>query len=226
MERPEKFWREEFSMMEEEKIAEIRSEAKKFFNKVDPSHDWLHVKRVENIAEKILEKERANRDIVKISVLLHDIGREKEDSGEIDEHAEWGAEKAQEILEEKEVDKNKIERIKHCIRSHRYSTGPEPQTIEAKVLSDADNLDALGATGVARTFSVAGERKDPLADPEKPAEKDDSKAGETALNHFHKKILNLEERMYTEAGREIAEERHEFTERFVDRLEDEIRGLK
>lgn len=150
----------------------------------------------------------------------------KEDNGEIDEHSHWGAEKSEDILKDKGLDEEKIESIKHCIRSHRYSTGPEPETREAQILSDADNLDAIGATGIARTFSVAGERENPLADPDKPIEEDESSAGETALNHFHKKILKLRERMCTETGEELAERRHEFTERFVARFEDEIRGLK
>jgi uncharacterized protein len=212
--------------VKKEQIEAIRSEARKFFGDVDPSHDWLHVKRVEKLAEEIADKEGSDREIVKIAVLLHDIGREKEDDGEIDEHAEWGAEKAGEILQEHEMEEDKISRIQHCIRSHRYSTGPEPETVEAKVLSDADNLDALGATGVARTFSVAGERKNPLADPDRPIEEDGTEAGETALNHFYKKVLTLKDRMYTDAGREIAEERLEFTKKFVERLEKEIRGEK
>lgn len=209
-----------------EKLEELRREAKTFFGNVDPSHDWLHVKRVLKLSEEIAEKENVDRETVKSAVLLHDIGRKREDNGEIDDHAEWGAEKAEEILEEMNFNQNKIREIKHCIRTHRDSTGPEPETLEAKTLCDADNLDALGATGIARTFSVGGERQDAIADPDLPVEKDETSTGKTTLNHFYKKILELKTQMYTETGREIAEERHEYTRKFVERLEKELDGKK
>lgn len=207
-------------------LDEIRRIAKSYFGNVDPSHDWLHIKRVENLADNIAEKENADNEIVKLAVLLHDIGRKKEDRGEIKDHSSWGADKAREILEEKGYQEELIEKVDHCVDSHRYSTEPEPETLEAEVLADADNLDALGATGVARTFTVGGERGNPLADPDTPIEEDETEAGETSLNHFYKKILTLKDRMYTETGRELARERHKFTETFVERFEMEIRGEK
>ncbi len=94
------------------------------------------------------------------------------------------------------------------------------------MLSDADNLDALGASGIARTFTYGGEHESVIADPELPAEKDESDEGETSLNHLEKKILNLKSRMYTESGRKIAEKRHEYVEEFVDRFRAEMKGEK
>lgn len=200
----------------------IRKESKKFFEDISPSHDWLHVKRVYRLAETIAREEDADLQTVRLATLLHDIGRQKEDQGEIDDHAEWGAEKAKEILEREGYgDKDAVI---SCIRSHRYSTDPEPETLEAKILSDADNLDALGASGIARTFAYAGERKGKLMDTDLPVEEDDSAEGKTALNHLQKKILSLKDRMYTDTGRSIAEERHRFVEGYVERLQEEMKG--
>ena len=102
-------------------MEEIREEAKSFFGDLNPAHDWKHVRRVENISEKIAEKEEADEKKVKASVLLHDIGRKKEDEGEIEEHAEWGANKSEEILEDLGYGEEFIVEVKHCIRSHRYA---------------------------------------------------------------------------------------------------------
>ncbi len=205
-------------------MQEIREEVKSFFGDVNPAHDWKHVKSVENLSEKLAEEEGADQKIVKASVLLHDIGRKKEDEGEIENHAEWGAEKAQEILEGFGYDEGFIEEVKHCVMSHRYSKDPEPETLEAKVLSDADNLDALGATGIARTFTYGGEHGRVIADPELPADEDPESSGSNSFNHLQKKILNLKSRMYTGSGLDVAEDRHSYVESFVERFKDEMRG--
>lgn len=207
-------------------MKEIREEAKSFFGNLNPAHDWKHVRRVENISERIAENEDADKKVVKASVLLHDIGRKKEDEGEIENHAEWGAKKSGEILEDLGYGEEFISEVKHCIRSHRYSRKPEPETVEAKVLSDADNLDALGATGIARTFSYGGEHSRIIADPELPAEEDDEPGGSNSFNHLQKKILNLKNRMYTESGLEIAQDRHEFVKNYVERFKEEMEGKK
>jgi uncharacterized protein len=207
-------------------MEEIREEAKSFFGDVNPAHDWKHVRRVEKIAETLTEKEEADEKIVKASVLLHDIGRKKEDEGEIENHAEWGAEKAEEILEDLGYEKEYIEEVQHCIRSHRYSKNPEPESLEAKVLSDADNLDALGATGIARTFTYGGEHGRVIADTELPVEDDPESSGSNSFNHLQKKILTLKGRMYTDSGLEVAEARHDFVQQFVNRFKEEMQGEK
>jgi uncharacterized domain HDIG len=207
-------------------MEEIREKGKSFFRDVNPAHDWKHVRRVENLAEKLAEEEDADKEVLKASVLLHDIGRKKEDEGEIENHAEWGAEKAEEILEGLGYEKSFIEKVKHCVRSHRYSKDPEPESVEAKVLSDADNLDALGATGIARTFTYGGEHGRVIADPELSVKEDPEDSGSNSFNHLQKKILNLKSRMYTDSGLEFAKDRHNFVESFVDRFKSEMEGEK
>lgn len=204
----------------------IREQAEDFFGDVNPAHDWFHVKRVHELALRIAEEENADKEVVEAAVFLHDIGRAKEDHGKINNHAEWGAEKAEKILDNLDYSQEFIEEVKHCINSHRYSTDPDPDTLEAKVLSDADNLDALGATGISRTFTYGGERGSVIADPELPVEDDKSSSGATSVNHLEKKILNLKDRMYTDTGKDIAEERHDYVASFVERFKEEMQGKK
>ncbi|MFB6190892.1 MAG: HD domain-containing protein, partial [Candidatus Nanohaloarchaea archaeon] len=148
-------------------VDQVRREARKYFDGVDPSHDWHHVKRVERLAERITEEEGADWKVVKLAVLLHDIGRGREDRGEIEDHARWGAREATDILGGNGYSEEVVEEVRHCVLAHRYSGDVEPETVEAEVLSDADNLDALGATGVARTFCYSGEHGRALADIER-----------------------------------------------------------
>ncbi|MDD3977996.1 MAG: HD domain-containing protein, partial [Methanomicrobium sp.] len=121
-------------------------------------------------------------------------------------HEEEGARIAEEYLRTSGFDEPCISAIVHSIRSHRYSTGEKPKTLEAKVLSDADKLDAMGAIGIARTFMQAGEHGDGIND---------------AISHLHEKLLKLNELMYTNAAKELAKERHELLKNFADELEDE-----
>lgn len=205
-------------------IDEIRAEAEEYFEDISPAHDWHHVKRVERLSERLMEEAEADETVVRLAVLLHDIGREREDRGDIEDHAEWGAERAGEILQEHGVEQETIDQVKHCIRSHRYSNSLEPETVEAEILSDADNLDAIGAVGVARAFTVAGERGRTMVDPDLPPEEDGSETGRTALNHIYMKGFDLKDRMYTGKGKKIAEKRHEYLKDYVRRLEEEVRG--
>ena len=207
-------------------MTELREQAKSYFtDSMSPAHDWYHVERVETLAERLLDHyENADERTVSLAVLLHDIGRTREDSGQIDDHAAWGAREARTLLREHGIGKERVEAVCHAVATHRYSTGKEPDSLEAKLLSDADNLDALGAVGVARCFTYGGERGQVIYDPTVPPEADDSAAGQSQYNHFHKKILGLPERMYTDAGRQIADDRVAFVETFLDRFDRELIG--
>lgn len=204
----------------------VRSIAGSYFDeRVPPAHDWHHVERVEALATRLAAgRPDVDREVLEYAVLLHDVGRPAEDAGEIDDHAEWGAGEARRILRDLGVDAKTIDAVCHCIRAHRYSTDVEPETLEAKLLSDADNLDALGAVGIARTFSHGAEVGAPIHDPDLPIDADDSVAGRTSVNHLRKKILRLRERLYTDEGRALADERHAFVEQFLERFEAEVVG--
>ena len=136
----------------------IREEAQSYFSNSRGSHDWEHTERVYNLCIHIGKKERANLEILGLAAILHDIGRELQDraNGEIC-HAEKGAMLARELLEKHNLDNEKIDEILHCIECHRFRGKKVPQTKEAKILFDADNLDSIGAVGVGRAFLFAGE---------------------------------------------------------------------
>ena len=205
---------------------EIRERARPYFEGASPAHDWHHVQRVARLAETLVDEQDAaiDEDVLFAAVWLHDVGRAKEDRGEIADHAEWGAREAGRILRDLDAGEDTVATVQHCIRAHRYSNDMDPETPEAELLSDADNLDALGAVGVARVFSYGGELGQPLYDPERPPEADDSASGETQLDHVHEKILSLRDRMYTEAGRELADQRHDYVVAFAERFEREAAG--
>lgn len=205
---------------------EIRETARSYFaDELSPAHDWHHVQRVEALADRLLESYPESDDAtVRLAVLLHDIGRSLEDEGTIDDHAVWGAREAESILTARGLSRDRIDGICHAIRVHRYSNDEVPETLEAEILCDADNLDALGAVGVARCFTFGGELGKPMYDPALPPSEDDTAAGATDYNHFYKKILDLPDRMYTEAGAEIAADRARYVRQFLERFDQEVAG--
>jgi uncharacterized protein len=207
----------------------VRERAASYFDGVSPCHDFQHVRRVVATAEQLAEATETgehgparsvNRDVLVTAGWLHDVGRGREDRGEIDDHATWGATEARDVLRDLGVDDDAdLDAVAHCIHAHRFSNDVRPETLEAELLSDADNLDATGAVGIARVFAYAGEHGRTLYDPDLPPSDDDTAAGETSFNHFHKKILHLEDRMYTDAGRALAADRHAYVESFLERFE-------
>ncbi|WP_256295719.1 HD domain-containing protein [Haloarchaeobius salinus] len=207
-------------------VPALRERAETYFGGLAPTHDWHHVERVVENARTLAARTDApvDEETLLAAAWLHDIGRKREADGEIADHAEWGAAEARRILDAQDVPAGTVDAVAHCIRAHRFSNDVEPRSYEAELLSDADNLDAIGAVGLARTFAYAGEHGHTLHDPELPPEADDSPAGETSFNHVHKKLLRIEDRMYTDAGRTMAADRHAFLETFVDRFEREVAG--
>ncbi len=204
----------------------VRDRARPYFEDAPPAHDWHHVRRVERLAETLCERhpDPADERVVRLAVYCHDIGRTKEDRGEIDDHAAWGAREAADILRDCGADAATIERVQRCVRSHRYSNDVEPETLEAKLVCDADNLDALGAVGIARAFAHGGAVGEPIHDPATPPADDDTDAGRTQYNHVHTKLLELPERMYTEVGRDLAVDRVGFVREYLERFDDEVAG--
>ncbi|AFZ72727.1 HD domain-containing protein [Natronobacterium gregoryi] len=209
-------------------IDEVRRGARSYFEDASPAHDWQHVQRVEALAETLLERHPGSADgeVLRLAVLLHDIGREKEDRGGIDDHSAWGATEAERLLEDVGASAATVERVSHCVRSHRFSTGPEPETLEAKLLSDADNLDALGAVGIARVFAYGGESGSPIHGPSVlPGETDPTDADDVSqYAHVHEKILQLADRMYTDVGGELADDRTQFVQEYVRQFDAEVAG--
>lgn len=147
----------------EEKYQKLRKIVEEEMKEASPAHDMSHVMRVYNMCLHLTKYESdVDLDVLRTAALLHDIARTKEDKkGHIHvlsvDHAILGAEMSEKILKELAYPAEKIEQIKHCIIAHRFRSGIEPRTKEAKILSDADKLDVLGATGIARSFTIGGE---------------------------------------------------------------------
>ncbi len=166
------------------------------------SHGMDHTERVVALCRFIGEHEAADMRILLPAALLHDIARPREKETGLPHESE-GARMAADYLDTIGYDATLIPAIADAIRSHRFSTGDEPEGLEAKILSDADKLDAMGAVGIARTFLRAGEHGGGIDD---------------AVMHFHEKLLRLPDRMYTRTGRRIAGERKAVLESYLDTL--------
>lgn len=201
------------------------------------AHDFDHIMRVYNICLSLAEnKKNINYDILVPAILLHDIARSQEDedpSGQID-HAVLGAEMAEAILKELGYDSALTEPIKHCIRAHRFRSGSIPQTIEAKLLFDADKLDVIGAVGIARSFMLAGKHGERLfidTDLNEYCEQNIGVNGRVKDNSKHSsniefelKLKKIPEKLYTEEAKKIAFERVKYMAEFFKTLRAEING--
>ena len=212
-------------------IIDIKEEAKKYFSSGDSSHDWSHIERVYNSAIKIGKAEKANLDILKIAVYLHDVGRNDEikSNGKIC-HAKRGVEIAQKILSKYNLDKEIVDNIKHCILTHRNKNDDHPKTIEAKVLFDADKLDSIGAIGIARDFLFAGIYNAPLyTGREKKIMKDADKYAytkdDTALLEYYYKLSKVKDKIITKTAKKVANERHVYMKEFFKRFDKEVKGI-
>lgn len=169
------------------------------------SHGMDHTERVFSLCRTIGEREQADMQILLPAALLHDIARPREKETGLPHETE-GARMAAEFLGSIGYDATLVSAIAAAIRSHRFSTGQEPEGLEAKILSDADKLDAMGAVGIARTFIRAGEHDGGIDD---------------AVSHFHEKLFKLADCMYTATGRRMAKERHAVLETYLASLKQE-----
>jgi uncharacterized protein len=209
-------------------IEEIKAFSKGRFAETHGSHDWEHTRRVYKLCMRIGRAEGADLEVLKIAAYLHDVGRSYQDQskGAVC-HAAKGAELAQDLLARIPFPAAMKEDVLHCIRSHRFRGKGRPETLEAKVLFDADKLDAIGAIGIARAFQFAGEVGARFHNPDVNPEDTLSYSREdTGFREFKLKLWKIRERMLTPEGRRIAKERHAFMELFFRRFFEEYEGSK
>lgn len=200
--------------------------AKKQHNGARGSHDWEHTLRVVRLCRHIGPLEEADMKVLLSAAYLHDIGRGHQDRsrGALC-HAEKGGELAEPFLKNLPFSESQKTNILHCISSHRFRGKKSPETLEARVLFDADKLDAIGAVGVARAYLFAGEVGACLHNPDiriedtLPYSKDD-----TGYREFKVKLGKIKDRMLTKTGLLMAEERHRFMELFFTRFIQEFNG--
>ncbi|TLS37904.1 HD domain-containing protein [Pseudalkalibacillus caeni] len=204
------------------------SYVKKELSTDSSGHDWWHIYRVRNTALTIARNENADLFICELAALLHDIADEK-----LNESEEAGLKKVQDWLIENKVEKPYIDHVIQIISTMSFKGGNRQpmETLEGKVVQDADRLDALGAVGIARTFAYAGSKGDLVYAPElKPRTsltKESYRNGRsTAVNHFYEKLLKLKDLMNTEYAKTLADERHRFMELYLEQFFSEWEGEK
>ncbi|MEO8105540.1 MAG: HD domain-containing protein [Candidatus Saccharibacteria bacterium] len=194
-------------------------------------HDWWHMYRVWQMSKKIAARETgADRLVVELGALLHDIADWKFHDG--DEAA--GPKAAREWLTSLKVDDAVIIHIEDIIRTVSFKgagVASNMKTIEGKIIHDADKLDAIGAIGIARAFAYGGAHQRAIYDPEESPTSHDSfesykKNKGTTINHFYEKLLLLENRLYTDTARELAEHRHRYLQDFLDEFDAEWQSQK
>lgn len=182
-------------------------------------HDADHAWRVLNIGVRLAGEEGADVEVVGAAALTHDVHRAMGDDGEY-VHPEESLPEVRSVLEAASFPPEKVDAVLHCVAVHdeyKFEGIERPaETLEAEILRDADNLDAIGAVGIARNFAFTGVVGNPIWDP----------SGEeySGLGHFHDKLLRLKEEMHTDAARALAEERHAFLEAFEERFREEWSG--
>ncbi len=204
-------------------------EARRLYAGADSVHDFDHILRVLALAERIARAEDADLEVVHIATLLHDWGRAEADANG-QNHAAIAAERARAYLAERRHAPAWIEAVVHAIAAHRFRVAPEPATLEAQVLFDADKLDAIGAVGIARAFAYGGAHQQRLWAPLAAVdlaqwETNGDDAAHTPVHEFVVKLSRIQERLYTGEGRAIAQERHRYMEAFYHRLDAEVQGL-
>jgi uncharacterized protein len=202
-------------------------EAKAYYHGAESAHDFDHVQRVLALAERLARVEGADVEIVRAAALLHDITRAEEDARRGGDHAQTAAARAHTILRARGVAPARADAVAHAIAAHRFRGATAPQTLEAKILFDADKLDSIGAIGVARAYAIAGvlnQRLWSAVAPDAVATREQHNSNHTAAAEFAVKLSKVRERIFTASARRIAEDRHAFMTEFFARLEREVRG--
>ncbi|POY37213.1 phosphohydrolase [Solitalea longa] len=201
---------------------------KKELEGVESGHDWWHIYRVWKNAQLILVDEKADALVVELAALLHDIADAKFHNGD----EEIGPAKAEEFMKSLQINASVIDHVTNIIRHISFKSGNQRHIFSSKeldIVQDADRLDAIGAIGVARAFNYGGFKNRAIYDPEiKPnleMTKEEYKKSEApTINHFYEKLLLLKDRMNTDAGRKLAEKRHEYLEQFLNQFFNEWNG--
>jgi len=208
-------------------LSELRAQVEDKLSGASGCHDFDHTLRVLANARMLAQKlPEADRKVVELAALLHDIARPEElaSNGRIC-HAAKGAELATQMLTDLDFPSEIVERVAEAVRSHRYRDAVAPETLEAKIVYDADKLDSLGAVGLGRAFLFAGRVGARLHNSAETALNSEAYSREdTAYREYLVKLRHLPSGMLTAPGRAEGARRLRFMCRFFDRLEAEIRA--
>ncbi|MEP7292150.1 MAG: HD domain-containing protein [Chloroflexota bacterium] len=196
-------------------------------------HDWWHVWRVWNMAQRIAKNEAArgadvDTQVVELAALLHDLGDHKFHGGDVSVAPRM----TRDWLHSLGADAETIEAVAEIVGTLSFkgaNVETPMRTLEGRIVQDADRLDAIGAIGIARTFAYGGHKGRELYNPDvPPLQHDDfaaySGSASPSINHFYEKLLLLKERMNTDDAKRFAEERHRFMEQFLEQFFEEWNG--
>ncbi|WP_088071983.1 HD domain-containing protein [Gottfriedia luciferensis] len=207
-------------MNKQEIILQLEQYVRNLHQGDSSGHDWYHIDRVRNLAVHIAEKENANVFIVECAALVHDVIDDKL-------HDDLASQKIQleNILKELLNNSEEVNEVLYIIEniSYKGGNGVIPTSLEGKIVQDADRLDAIGAIGVARTFAYGGKKNRSMYNPdfkirENMTIEEYRSDQSSSLHHFYEKILKLKDLMNTKVAYEIANERHQFVENFIDQF--------
>ena len=189
----------------------------------DPAHDFDHIMRVYTNAKKIVKEEKADEKLVLSAVLLHDIVSYPKSSKRSKFSSIDSAKKSKIILKKYGFSEKEITIVSDAIKDHSFSQNKVPETLEGKILQDADRLDALGAIGIARVFATSGSLNRPFYNIDDPfCTKRNPDDDLWAIDHFFNKLLKLESLMNTRSGKIEAKKRTNVLQEFLKQLKDEI----
>ena len=209
---------------------QLEKETKRIFNSFD-GHECYHAMRVCNLAETLQKEEGGNIYIIVSSAYLHDVHRTIQNINNTYCSPKDSLHQVEKILKNTDIPPNYIHRILHCIEYHEeYSFSKNGQTvddIETLILQDADNLDAIGAIGIGRTFAYGGANELPMWLPNKSFERESYEEGtddSSIIHHFYSKLLKLKENMNTKTAEKMAEKRSDFMNLFLKQFFAEWKG--
>lgn len=214
-------------------IKKLVKDVYEMFYDESSGHDIAHLKRVHNLAMTIQAKEGGDKLVIGVAAFLHDVHRAMhKDYGRFVSPKE-SLPKVKELIADIELSNEQKEHVLHCVEFHEeYSfseTGKTVDDIETLIVQDADNLDAIGAIGVGRTFSYGGAHGVPMWLPDKPFDRDvyEEKIDDpSTVHHFYSKLFKLKDNMHTKTAKRMAEGRHKYMEKFLEEFFAEWEGKK
>jgi uncharacterized protein len=201
---------------------------KKQLENAESGHNWFHMERVYNNALLIAKEETCNLEVIQLAALLHDIADSKFHDGD----ETFGPKVARTFLTSENVSEETINHVVRIIENISFKGGNFEKKFTSKeleIVQDADRLDAIGAVGIARTFNYGGFKNREIYNPEIEPNLNMSKEeykNSTAptINHFYEKLLLLKDKMNTETGKKIAQQRHGFMVSFLEQFYNEWDG--
>jgi len=189
----------------------------------DSAHDLAHIERVVSNAKLIANSIKSDRQVVIAAAWLHDCVSLPKDHPDRKNASGLSGGRAVKFLAGQDFPEEKLPHVHHAVVAHSYSAAIKPETTEAKIIQDADRLDALGAIGISRCLLVGGQLGRMLYNPEDPfCEKRLPDDSEWTIDHFYAKLFKLPESMQTVPGKKMARKRIEFMKKFLDELAGEI----